>query len=354
MKKQVIILVAFAAFFLAGCAEEKISPVSSENNTSQIEEIPSDVRTLLDQYTVEEEIDISEIAQVPADLDNSMLSDSMYDFYIVTFLWGNLPHNFSATDLITDWSGSLSVNGPSKVFALHPIDFEPDQDSLIPENHPNGEMWASSTQNDFDGIMFLVLYDKLTPTFAPQILTFDTDPITLRFDFRQLVHMQAFYRVDSVNSVAVISQKIRPRICPEGYFAGRWVKADSSHSNGRFEGLWFTHARDTVGYLNGRFWTDDEGQGLLEGVVSGYYTDQVIAKLHGVWAYDDNRLCPTCGVGHGQFKGRFKFLERDANGYFRGEFGNYELPPNDRVMPFRGRWHLDCVDIVTDDLPSSS
>ena len=353
MKKQVIILAAFTAFFLAGCSEEKISPVSSENNTPQTEEFSADISILIDQYTVEEEIDIAEIAQLPANFDNSMLSDSMYDFYIVTFLWGKLPHSSSPTDLITDWSGSLSVNGPSKVFALHPIDFEPNQDSLIPEDHPNGEKWASSTQDDFDGILFLVLFDKLTPTFAPQILTFDTNPITLRFDFHHLVHMKAFYRVDSVNSVAVISQKIRPRVCPEGYFAGRWVKADSSHSNGRFEGLWFTHSGDTVGYLNGRFWTNDDGQGLLEGAVSGLHTDQVIAKLHGVWAYDDDRLCPICGMGHGQFKGRFSFLEHDAEGYFRGEFGNYELPPNDRVMPFRGRWQLNCVDIMTDDDPNT-
>lgn len=353
MKKQVIILAAFTAFFLAGCAEEKISPVSSENNTPQTEEIPSDVRTLLDQYTVEEEIDISEIAQLPADFDNSMLSDSMYDFYIVAFLWGKLPHTSSPTDLITDWSGSLSVNGPSKVFALLPIDFERNEDSLESEDHPNGEKWASSTQNDFDGILFLVLFDKLTPTFAPQILSFDTNPIKLQFDFQQLVYMQAFYRVDSVNSVAVISKKIRPRVCPEGYFAGRWVKADNSHSKGHFEGLWFTHSGDTIGYLSGRFWTNDEGQGILRGWVSGYITDQVIAELNGTWIYDDYRLCPICGMGHGQFKGRLTFLDNDATGYFRGEFGNYALPPNDRVMPFRGRWHLDCVDIVTDDIPIS-
>ena len=354
MKKQVIILAALAAFFLAGCTEEKLSPVSSENNTPQTEQFPAEVSIFLEQYTVEEEIDISEIGQLPDNFDNSMLSDSLYDFYIVTFLWGKLPHTSSPTDLITDWSGSLSVNGPSKVFALHPIDFEPNQDSLIPEDNPHGEKWASSTQNDFDGVLFLVLFDKLTPTFAPQILTFDTNPIKLQFDFHQLVHMRAFYRIDSVNSVAVSSQKIRPRVCPEGYFTGRWIKADSSQSKGRFEGLWYTHSGDIVGYLNGRFWTNDEGHGLLEGVVSGYYTDQVIIKLHGKWIYDDSRLCPICGTGHGQFKGRFKFSEHDEDGYFRGEFGNYELPPNDQVMPLRGRWQLNCVEIMTDDDPSSS
>jgi len=349
MKKQVVTFVLLTAFFLAGCTQEKISPVSSVNNTPQIEEIPADIRILLDQYTVEEEIDISEIAPLSADFDSSMLSDSMYDFYIVTFLWGKLQHTSPPTDLITDWSGSLSVNGPSKVFALLPIYFEHNEDSLIPEDHPNGEMWASSTQNDFDGILFLVLYDKLTPTFAPQILTFDTEPITLQFDFQQLVHMQALYQVDSVNGVAVSSQKIQPIVCPEGHFAGSWIKADSSQSEGSFEGLWFSHSGDTVGYVNGIFWTNEEGHGLLEGAVSGYQTDQVIAILNGIWVYDDYRLCPMCGMGHGKFKGQFSLLENDANGFFRGEFGNYELPPNDRIMPFRGRWHLNCVDRVTDN-----
>ena len=58
MKKQVIILAALTAFFLAGCTEEKLSPVSPENNTLQSEEIPADVSILLEQYTAEEEIDI--------------------------------------------------------------------------------------------------------------------------------------------------------------------------------------------------------------------------------------------------------------------------------------------------------
>ena len=353
MKKQVVAFVLLTAFFLAGCAQEKSSPVSSENNTPQIEEIPSDVSILLDQYAVEEEIDISEIAQLPADFDNSMLSDSMYDFYIVTFLWGKLSHTSPPTDLITDWSGSLSVNGPSKVFALLPINFEHNEDSLIPEDQPFGEMWASSTQNDFDGILFLVLYDKITPTFAPQILTFDTNPIELQFDFQQLIHMQAFYQIDSINSVAVHSQKIRPIVCPEGHFAGSWIKADSSQSHGSFEGLWFSHSGDTVGYLNGSFWTNEEGHGLLAGEVSGYYSDQVIIELYGTWFYDDYRLCPICGMGHGQFKGHFSFLENDVVGYFKGEFGNFELPPNDQIMPFHGRWHFNCAHIMTYDFPTS-
>lgn len=353
MKKQVVTFALLTAFFLAGCTQEKSSPVSSVNNTPQIEEIPADIRTLLDQYTVEEEIDISEIAQIAADLDSSMLSDSLYDFYIVTFLWGKLQNTSPATDLITDWSGSLSVNAPSIVIALLPIHFEHNEDSLIPEDQPYAEIWASSTQNDFDGILFLVLYDKLTPTFAPQILTFDTEPITLQFNFQQLIHMQAFYQVDSVNSVAVSSQKIQPIVCPEGHFAGSWIKADSSHSEGSFEGLWFTHAGDTVGYVNGIFWTNEEGHGLLEGEVSGYYTDQVIAILNGIWVYDDYRLCPMCGVGHGKFKGQFSLLENDANGFFKGEFGNYELPPNDQIMPFHGMWHFVCAHIVTYDFPGS-
>jgi hypothetical protein len=39
----------------------------------------------------------------------------------------------------------------------------------------------------------------------------------------------------------------------------------------------------------------------------------------------------------------------DEHGYFRGEFGDYDLPPDQRIMPLHGRWQLDCVNVVPDD-----
>jgi hypothetical protein len=134
--------------------------------------------------------------------------------------------------------------------------------------------------------------------------------------------------------------------------AGRWIKDKDSHEQGLLEGLWFGHNGDTIGYLSGRFWTDDQGRGLLEGSVSGYITDQVIVSLHGTWFYDDYRLCPICGMGHGQFKGKFFELNRNVSGYFIGEFGNYALPPNDQIMPFRGKWHIKrSIQSMDDDSP---
>lgn len=343
MKKQVIILVTFTAILFTGCSEKQNSPINSDSAPIVRQDISPEVSLLLEDYTIDEQVDISEMFEASSNFDYSNFPDSMYDFYLVKFLWGQLSHTSPTVNLPTDWSGSLSVNGPSFVFAVLPIDFEHSQDSLVPEDIPYGEKWVSSTQNDFDGILFLIVYDKLTPTFAPQILTFKTEPANLQFDFHQLIELKEFHEVDSSNSVAVYSHRIRPIVYREGYLAGRWIKKEGSNEQGRLEGLWFGHDGDTIGYLSGRFWTDEHGRGLLEGAVSGYFTDQVIAKLHGTWMYDDSRLCPICGAGHGQFKGRFVLLNRNINGSFSGEFGNYALPPDDRVMPFRGKWYFKHV-----------
>ncbi|MGH8015836.1 MAG: hypothetical protein ACREBV_06560 [Candidatus Zixiibacteriota bacterium] len=354
MKKQVIILVAFFVAFYGGCGEKQNSIVDSNHKQTPSDEVPAEVRAMLNNYSDPENIDLFQLVAAVADTGFDDINDSIYDAYLVTFLWGKLINFGPPVNAAFSWDGSLSVNGPSIVQSISTIDFEHGEDSLIEDNLTSAESWGSFTDNEFDGAIFLVLYDKVTPTFAPQILTFNTPPITLQFDFSQLVQLLAYYEVHPVYGVAVAAHKVRLHNCREGYLEGRWVKSDSSEFTGTFQGLWFAANGDTIGVYSGNFWKTNDGAQLLEGWVSGLYTDQVIAELHGIWYFDDYRLCPMCGSGHGQFKGRLQLSHSDEHGYFQGEFGDYSLPPNDRNMPMQGKWHLDCVNLVIDDLPPSN
>lgn len=348
MKKHVIIIVAFFILFLAGCGEKQEAIISSTPNSPAPSEMPAAVKAMLADYSSPENIDLSQIVN-GTDTGFSGINDSIYDVYLVTFLWGKILHDAPIANAAFTWDGSLSINGPSFVHAISPIDFEHGEDSLIRDYNPTSESWGSFTDNEFDGAIFILLYDKVTPTFAPQVLTFNTPPINLEFDFSQLVNLTAYYEVHPSYGVAVAAHKLTIRHCREGFFNGRWVKSDSSEFTGTFGGLWFAANGDTIGVYSGNFFKTNDGLQLLHGWISGHYTNEIIAELHGVWHFDDTRLCPMCGTGHGQFKGRFQMANSDAHGYFRGEFGDYSLPPNDRNMPMHGRWHSNCVNVHLND-----
>lgn len=354
MQQRVMILVAFFVLLLAGCAQKQEAIVNSGNNQQATTEMPVEVKTLLDQYSIPDGVELPEIVAAPPNFNFSDINDSIYDVFLVTFVWGRILPFGPPVNAPTVWDGSLSVNGPSIVRAVAPIEFERGEDSLVTEDVPSAENWGSTTTRSFDGLIFLVLYDKVTPTLVPQVLTFNTPPITLQYDFSQLTRLVAYYQVDPFNGVAVAAHKIRLHNCREGFFKGVWQKSDSSDNRGMFRGLWFNQNEDTLGVMNGHFWRNENGVGMLAGNISGLHTDQVIAELQGIWDFDDYRMCPNCGTGHGQIRGRFRILNGEEHGFFRGEFGDYSLPPNDRNMPLHGRWHLDCIDLVTDEDPTSN
>lgn len=353
MQQRVTFLLAFFVLLFSGCAEKQEAIVDSGTNQQSASEMPAEVKSLLDQYSIPDEVDLPEIVASPPNFDFSSINDSMYDVYMVAFLWGKLVPFGPPASTPTDWSGSLSVNGPSIVRVVSPVEFERGQDSLIPDDQPSAVNWVSFTDGRFDGIVCLVLYDKVTPTLVPQVLTFGTPPITLQFDFSQLERFYAFYQVDLVNSVAVVAHKIRLHHCREGFFKGVWQKSDSSEYRGIFRGHWLNQSEDTLGVVNGHFWTNDNGVGMLEGHISGINTGEVIAELQGLWIYDDYRMCPTCGTGHGQMRGHFRTIDGNEHGYFRGAFGDYDMPAGERTMPLRGRWQLDCVNSPADYNPDT-
>lgn len=354
MKKHVITGVALALLLIQGCGKKQDTIVNSSNTISQPVNPPTEIVRLLDDYSAGQDIDIEEILANYSGDFGSALTDSIYDIYMVTFLWGQLTNSAPTVNVPTAWDGTLSINGPSFVRTLHTIDFEPGEDSLVTEDHPWSEEWGSTTDNEFDGAVFLVLYDKVTPTFALQVLTFDTEPFTVQFDFNQLVNFYAFYQIDEENSLAVHAHKVRPQNCREGFFSGKWKKTTNAGNEGTFEGLWFSHNADTLGVVSGTYWVSSDGRHLMEGVVSGGTTNVVIAYLRGVWEYDDYRMCPMCGQGHGTFHGRVYSSNNDHYGYYRGEFGDYSIFPDDMEMPFYGKWQVNCVTLSTSDYPNNN
>ena len=86
------------------------------------------------------------------------------------------------------------------------------------------------------------------------------------------------------------------------------------------------YCRLLLSSMNGRFWTNEDGRRVLEGSVSAYHTDEVMFHLRGSWLYDDMRMCPMCGVGHGVFHGKIFRTNDRAIGEFHGEFGDWSLP----------------------------
>jgi hypothetical protein len=138
--------------------------------------------------------------------------------------------------------------------------------------------------------------------------------------------------------------------CPHGYFEGHWVQDSANVNQGYFLAKWTDRNGMAIGILSGRFWQTDHREGAFEGNVSGVVTDQIIAYVRGRWYYDDARLCPVCGQGHGVMHGRVKFLNSDRHGVMRGEFGDYELSPFERTLPLKGAWTLRCRNFSSIDV----
>jgi hypothetical protein len=335
---------------LAGCGGQPASPLLPETSAADPTDVPAEVQELLDIYAPAD--DESSVQAVMSNLDSLPyeLLDSC-DVYSVTFLWGDLFNTAEVNPDTIDWSGTLSIeNGTGVVHVRCAIDFEPGQDSVLIHDNPTFAIWISKTHADFDGLSFLVFikWFSFEPALAAPMLKFETAPVTLQFRFHQLVKLDAFYGIPGVGGIAIHSRRIWQNSCPGGLIEGIWHKDGSWVSSGRFDGYWLDHRGNKLGILTGRYWMDANAYpGKLEGWVSGIVTDEVIAELKGFWYYDDYRLCPMCGAGHGVFYGTFVYLSNSKSGRFIGEFGDYSLPPDDVEMPMHGIWYFECPWTVT-------
>jgi len=350
--RKVLFVLACLALIGAGCSRQptRPEPLATVNPDSQ--PVPDEVQKLLDLEAIDPDLGVLD-AQSPTG-DWPTLSDTSYDVYAVTFLWGTFfPPTTETPPPPTDWSGKLAINAEGFIGVHDKIDFEPDEDAVIDEDIPNMAAWRSMTSNDFDGLSFLIFVKRGNLYFAAPMLMFETAPINLNFTLDRLEKLDAFFQVAPWSGVAVHARKLRPHHCPHGVLGGRWIKENDTGSEGHFEGMWIGADGRPIGPLAGRFWTTEDGKHLLEGVVSEGMTAHVIIYLEGTWEYDDHRMCMVCGAGHGKFIGRFKLADGDGGGKFGGEFGDWSLWPDDANMPFAGRWRADCPDDATDVVSST-
>lgn len=350
LKLTLILIITLVG--LAGCDSRTTSPsVSGGSDGAEnplAAPIPGGAQEILDRHTDIADASWKAHELAPEDFGLAGDPDSLYNVYSVTFLWGPLANVGGSSQPPLNWSGQLSASVPSAMHVRALIDFDPGQDSLLPRDNKFILKWVSVTVGDFDGMSVLIFVPKdFMVTVIPELF-FDTEALRLQWPFSELEKFEAFYPVDNSNGLIIHARQLHPPFCARGKMEGKWIKSNSFDDHGRFEGFWLNGKGNRLGYLNGRYFTTPDNERILEGSVSGLITDQVIAHLRGTWFYDDMRLCPMCGVGHGRFMGRIKMLNSDAKGFFQGEFGDLSLPPDDLVMPFSGVWKLGCRDSRAD------
>jgi len=336
---------------LLGCTEEPPSPVSPQTGENENSTVPSNLQNLIDSLQIAE-----------PDLDNRLidptqpppiLTDSNYDVYAVTFIWGHLPFGPTFDSPPLDWSGSIYVNGEAKGEVLRTIAFEPGQDSLLPP--PEGTLiaWASVTTYSFDGLATLIALDKRVTYITAPWLTFDTDPIKLELGFDELAHLNAFYPVDNQSGVLVISRKVSHIGCPHGSFDGTWTRDENTMMTGHFSAVWMNPDGVPFAKMEGQFGpnTNSLYGGMFEGELFGAANNKVVGKVRGRFYYDDLRMCPMCGDAHGIMSGYVYDLDGRPLGRIEGEFGDWTTPAP-QEMPLHGKWRLRCNnahDAFTDD-----
>ena len=350
MQKSLLVLLGIIVFALVGCGDQPTRPQPSFM-TPQAQVVPTDVQKVLDRCTLSEEgltSDPSLAAINP--LSPATGPDTSYDVYAVTILWGTLLNAGTPPIPPTDWTGRLWVNGVARVDVRYTIAFEPGQDSLAPPDMPSAAAWVSQTTADFDGICALVFLKRGITYITPPMLTFETNPFTVSLPFEKLEKLAAFYRVDNINGVAIMARKVSYNACPGGLIKGEWVKEDVAGSKGTFNGIWVDRWGNPVGVMAGRFWTNEDGYGEFAGYLSGVMLTVIIAEFKGTWQYDDHRMCPICGSGHGRFLGSFRYMNENVSGEMRGEFGDFSLPVDQLKMPLIGVWRRNCpYTDITDD-----
>jgi hypothetical protein len=325
------------------CSDNDLA-MNNEPLKIEQQEMPVDLSTVLEVYSLPEDGAHNGFLLDPEDAPPD-IADTSYDVYSVILVWGNPdPTTVDATAPAVNWSGTLAVNGVAWVVPVKTILFEPSEDSVLANSGPSQSAWASTTHGHFDGISFLVYLKRGIIYIAEPRLSFITAPITQSWDFEQLKRLSVCYRTNAGNILGVRSRLIKRVYCPQGLLAGHWAKNPENHMTGRFEGVWLERNSDPVGHYSGHFWQGDDGIGRFEGSVSGYITDQVIAEFKGEWYYDDPSMCPTCGENKGVFKGRVKWLTREAEGELWGEIGPPLTNANFMDLPMAGFWRVNCRD----------
>lgn len=343
---------------LNSCSDKSGSPLSgsddiSSANSSKIVDqlIPQKYRaSSADSRPIWETLDQDQVIDDPLLADVLAASDSVYDVYSVRITWGTLSASTDINSPPTNWSGGVGMNAAGFIAVRALIDFEPDQDKLLPRESPTQVRWKSITIHDIDGIHLLIFHPKDVVYIVAPDFIFKTEQATIVVPLFNLEKLDTIVRVDEHNAVALQAHKIMGRECPQGVLAGRWTF--KSMTAGHFFGKWISADGQLMGYLGGGFDVTADGAHVfrgkwvdVEGEFQGY--------LRGRWGYPDtdpSSICLTCSDNYGWFAGKFTDADGVARGALRGRFilgGQNSDVSTDPHGSFFGRWKVDCV-IVTD------
>lgn len=315
LKLVLIGLVAIALFIVQGCSSDATQAESTD-----------EVLNLTDTYggyqpTNEspgfgdpEMLALEESEPANDPLANSPLVDSLYrmfnrDVYSVELLWGNLQFDSSVT-LLTDWSGSLSVERGA-IVAARLIQFEGGDHLVRPR--PDGQTleWVSNTSVHYDGILVFV-YDPQPDSFDTEnTLTLTTAPYNRTFTMSELASVSEIVDVGE-NQISINGFQTTPLDCGEGFLFGRWISLPNER--GRFQGHWLSADGYALGHLRGHFGVDASGENVLFGkwigIAGGFR-----GLLRGTWGQDP--VAATDDPAIGWFAGRWD----SASGAKQGDFG---------------------------------
>jgi hypothetical protein len=345
MKRIIILTLLCLAVAIISCSRETTGPVPVTGDSEINAAMPSSIRQIVDKRMAE----LLDRSPSMSSSEDNYSSAARYDVYALVYLWGRLTNADVGPSTTTDWTGMLTTTAAGHLRPTIGLFFEEGQDSLVPTNANIHIAWVSFTENDFDGVAGLLFVDRDAAYVTPPTLIFDTEPFYLELPISVLDLFYGFYRVDNANGVAVHTRRIFSNDCPGGFLDGEWVRDDIGGMTGSFHGLWLDQDGSPVGYFNGQFWTESNGERRFSGQLSGYYSDEVIADLFGYWAYDDPRLCPICGSSHGWFRGRYVHLDNTISGTIKGVFGDYIQPPEENHLPLTGVWRQTCPWIFDPD-----
>jgi len=131
-------------------------------------------------------------------------------------------------------------------------------------------------------------------------------------------------------------------VCDHGTLEGVWIRNSIFSDDGTFHGHWIGRDSTINAYYDGWYWTTTDYTRLFYGQLSDYITDEVLGYMFGTWFYDDPRLCPMCGTGHGQFEGYFIYNNEPGVGIVHGEFGWAGDLMQD-TLPMTGTWKWRCL-----------
>ncbi|MBK7092794.1 MAG: hypothetical protein IPH59_13910 [bacterium] len=338
MKTTITILSLLLLAVLSGCSKDTSTGVADKDSN----QVPGAVQDLLTKHAVPLAIPTSETDLAQPGVAPAEPPYANYDVYAVTLLWGSLTNTTPTPGPTLDWSGTAGINGVATIDVTHTIDFEPGQDSIILYDVPSTVAWASSTNNDFDGINMLIYVDRDIAYITAPVFTLATAQITKTYYIEELANLNAFYLVSNTASLAIHARRIYSTSCPTGILSGEWIKSDNSGQTGTFHTDWWEQNSEPYGQLAGNFWTEPDGERIFEGWVSEGLTARVVYHVYGTWYYDDPTMCPLCGSRRGQFIGFYSDMNNKLLGMVKGQMGNMSLDAAELHLPLSGYWRKFC------------